>query len=491
MPYDERRRRRPPIPALSWNVPHASLPPEMQVWARGTPVSELIAIASGRRNIPSKEQLAARQLQEQERLAKSARRVYVGNIPPATTETVFLEFMSSAISRYRIFDGLEPADEASRAEGTGLAAQEWADEPQELAQDSDEYGRSMDRSRIVQILMYPEKFFAFVEFPSEEHVRRALLLDGVWFPNGNKLKFRKSSEAAAEEDREEAAAAATHAGPTSRDPALDSLRNFCRTEIPPKSGGDPYKLFIGGIPHEMTDASLEELLSTVGQLRALQIVRDTATNRPRGFAFAEYIDTADALRACEVLNGSEVKRRKLDVHLANGPAARSSSGPAATTPLARMDPVERLGTEFKPHDLRPEHILRTVLPLVRVVAAMLGDDSPSRFVCFPNCLPLSLPAAQQREAVEAFVRGLSEIASDAVSDQQEQQQQQRHQIVEGHVYVPPSDTQDVVGQLFVEFHSTHVARQAVTRLLGRSFMGLLVQNIYVPEETYERMKGNA
>ena len=53
----------------------------------------------------------------------------------------------------------------------------------------------------------------------------------------------------------------------------------------------PFKIFIGGLPNYLNEDQVKELLMSFGQLRAFNLVKDSATGLSKGYAFCEYADT--------------------------------------------------------------------------------------------------------------------------------------------------------------------------------------------------------
>lgn len=74
------------------------------------------------------------------------------------------------------------------------------------------------------------------------------------------------------------------------------------------------KLFVGNLPFQIAEAELQELFARVGQVESVQIMRDMATGRARGFAFVEMATEEEAVRAAEELNQAQVGGRTIAVN---------------------------------------------------------------------------------------------------------------------------------------------------------------------------------
>jgi RNA recognition motif-containing protein len=74
------------------------------------------------------------------------------------------------------------------------------------------------------------------------------------------------------------------------------------------------KLFVGNLPFQTGETELQELFARIGQVETVQIMRDMATGRARGFAFVEMATEEDANRAATELNQSQFGGRTIAVN---------------------------------------------------------------------------------------------------------------------------------------------------------------------------------
>ena len=86
------------------------------------------------------------------------------------------------------------------------------------------------------------------------------------------------------------------------------------------------KLYVGNLPFSVTEADLRELFETHGSVESINVITDRETGRPRGFAFVEMNDAADASKAMQALDGRDHGGRNLKVNEANERPARSGGG---------------------------------------------------------------------------------------------------------------------------------------------------------------------
>ena len=85
-------------------------------------------------------------------------------------------------------------------------------------------------------------------------------------------------------------------------------------------------LFIGNMSFQTTEGDLRTLFEPFGEITRIHIVQDRETGQPRGFAFEEVADDAEAAKAISALNGKEVAGRALKVNEATPRPERSGGG---------------------------------------------------------------------------------------------------------------------------------------------------------------------
>jgi len=73
------------------------------------------------------------------------------------------------------------------------------------------------------------------------------------------------------------------------------------------------KIFVGNLPFTATEQSVRALFSQHGTVEKVSLITDRDTGRPRGFGFVEMAN-ADAARAMQALNGTELEGRSLKVN---------------------------------------------------------------------------------------------------------------------------------------------------------------------------------
>ena len=76
------------------------------------------------------------------------------------------------------------------------------------------------------------------------------------------------------------------------------------------------KLYVGNLPFQIEEKSLEEAFSPYGTVKSVKIITDHETGRSRGFGFVE-METADEAQECvDNLDGKELEGRQVRVNIA-------------------------------------------------------------------------------------------------------------------------------------------------------------------------------
>ena len=73
-------------------------------------------------------------------------------------------------------------------------------------------------------------------------------------------------------------------------------------------------IFVGNLSFQTTQEELHAAFANYGTVERVNIVTDRDSGQPRGFAFVEIADDAEAAKAISALNGKEVAGRALKVN---------------------------------------------------------------------------------------------------------------------------------------------------------------------------------
>jgi RNA recognition motif-containing protein len=88
-------------------------------------------------------------------------------------------------------------------------------------------------------------------------------------------------------------------------------------------------IFIGNLGLDATEQDIRCVFEKYGTVERFRIMTDRQTGQPRGFAFVEMADDADAEKAIVALNGIELNGRAINVSAARPQLYRNpGSGPS-------------------------------------------------------------------------------------------------------------------------------------------------------------------
>lgn len=85
------------------------------------------------------------------------------------------------------------------------------------------------------------------------------------------------------------------------------------------------KLYVGNLPYDTAEQDLQTLFAGAGTVESVNVIRDMATGRARGFAFVEMASDDDAQAAIRTFNNYDLGGRNLMVNEAR-PKTQSAGG---------------------------------------------------------------------------------------------------------------------------------------------------------------------
>ncbi|XP_020216296.1 U1 small nuclear ribonucleoprotein 70 kDa [Cajanus cajan] len=87
----------------------------------------------------------------------------------------------------------------------------------------------------------------------------------------------------------------------------------------PNASGDPYKtLFVAKLSYETTESRIKREFESYGPIKRVRLVADKETNKPRGYAFIEYLHTRDMKAAYKQADGRKIDGRRVLVDVERG-----------------------------------------------------------------------------------------------------------------------------------------------------------------------------
>ncbi len=90
------------------------------------------------------------------------------------------------------------------------------------------------------------------------------------------------------------------------------------------------KLFLGNIPHALSESQVQDWIEAQGfRVESVEVIYDRTTGKPRGFGFATLDDEVEVQNAIDSLNGQRMEGRVITVNRATPLISRSSHVPNA------------------------------------------------------------------------------------------------------------------------------------------------------------------
>ncbi|XP_027036042.1 splicing factor U2AF 50 kDa subunit-like [Pocillopora damicornis] len=325
-------------------------------------------------------------------MTRQARRLYVGNIPFGITENLMIEFFNAKMQEAKL----------NTAPGNPVIA--------------------------AQINL--EQNFAFIELRSVEETTQAMAFDGIIL-EGQSLKIRRPKD--------------YQPIPGMSETATIHVPGVVSTVVP----DSPHKIFIGGLPNYLNEDQVKELLASFGELKAFNLVKDSATGLSKGYAFCEYVDLNITDVAITGLNGMQLGEKKLIVQRASVGAKTNMNNPDAINMIPAQMQIPGLDLSANLH------------------------NSATEVLCLMNMLDIEeLMDDEEYEEIYEDVRAECSKYGTVVS-------LEIPRPVEG--FEPPG-----CGKIFVEFGSPDDSKSAAQALAGRKFANRVVVTSFYAPEMYHR-----
>lgn len=363
-------------------------------------------------------------------LTRQARRLYVGNIPFGCSDDDMIEFFQ-----------------------TNMNACNFLTQP---------------GNPVLACQINSDKNFAFLEFRSVEETSSAMALDGI-LCKGQALKIRRPHDYQPIPGSEPSPAPiggviGTTGGHGSSIGGEGKPPPYIPGVVSTVVADSPNKIYIGGLPTVLTDDQIKEILSSFGQLRAFNLIRDPCTLASKGYAFCEYLDPAITEQAILGLNGFEIGDKKLTVQRASvGARSGGSAGPVPN--LAGLNPAAAAA----------------LLPPVQIQVPGLPSITPSstpRVLTEVLCL-MNMVEPNELKDDEEYKEILEDIEGECT----------KYGTVRSIEIPRPCKSGDGepvpgLGKVFVEFDSATEAQRAQLNLAGRRFANRVVVTSYFDRDRY-------
>ncbi|ORZ18826.1 hypothetical protein BCR42DRAFT_436152 [Absidia repens] len=317
------------------------------------------------------------------------------------------------------------------------------------------------------------KGVGYVEFYDESTVQSALAMSGqklLGIPVIVQLTEAEKNRLALQAQMDGNQAADGHQAPTTAQPI----------QKPPVHDVMDQRLYVGSVNYTLTDHDLRQVFEPYGPIDFVDLHKDLATGRSKGFAFIQFRNVADAKEALSKMNGFELAGRNLKVGMVteksqqpnngqgngindSGPLDDDSAGMTLNS-MSRAELMKKLAA--RETDLMPTAEKVTQQPAVNVPPIPTPTVVSSRTILLNNMFD---------PADETEPDWVQELTVDI------KEECQQYGTVE-HIYVNPNS----MGEVYLKFGSVEAGEKAVQALNGRWFGGRQIQAIFMPEDDYNQ-----
>lgn len=302
-------------------------------------------------------------------------------------------------------------------------------------------GAVIDPRIVTDRLSRRSKGIAYVELSSVEMVQKAIDLSGT-VVMGLPIKVQLT-----ESERNKQPSTSTAA--TSNSTSSGSMQ-----------------LYVGSLHFNLTEAEIRQVFEPFGELDYVDLHKDPATGRSKGYAFVQFKRAEDAKMALEQMEGFELAGRQLRVNTVHekGTNNRIGGGPGAIA--GPVDSLDETGGTLNNNSSR--HILMQKLartdsaPKTATVARPFIPEAKTRNILLKNMFD---PAEETEQDWD------TELAADVKDECADKY---------GPV-VAIKVIKDSQGEIYVQFETVDAASKAHAGLNGRWFGGRLVSASYMSD----------
>ncbi|KAF8342971.1 uncharacterized protein EI90DRAFT_3011391 [Cantharellus anzutake] len=218
------------------------------------------------------------------------------------------------------------------------------------------------------------------------------------------------------------------------------------------------QLYVGSLHFNLTEQDIKQVFEPFGELEFVDLHRDPATGRSKGYAFVQFKRAEDAKMALEQMEGFELAGRQLRVNTVH---EKSS-----TKGISYQDSLDEnggsLSNNTSRHMLmqklaRTEHVTSPAQPMRPVI-----PQAQTRNILLKNMFDPAEESGQDWD---------KELAEDVKSE---------CQVKHGRVSAITVD-KDSQGEIYVQFDSVESASSACASLNGRWFGGKLISAAYISD----------
>ncbi|XP_054904958.1 squamous cell carcinoma antigen recognized by T-cells 3 [Poeciliopsis prolifica] len=141
---------------------------------------------------------------------------------------------------------------------------------------------------------------------------------------------------------------------------------------------EKHKIFISGLPFSCTKEQLAEICKPHGSIRDVRLVT-YRSGKPKGLAYVEFANEAEASQAVLKLDGIEVEDNKISVAISNPPRRNLTDKPGSSRPMGDTTPRQVYGSRGRGRtqlSLLPRSLHRQAAPPGKVENGTAAERAP-------------------------------------------------------------------------------------------------------------------
>jgi splicing factor U2AF 65 kDa subunit len=231
------------------------------------------------------------------------------------------------------------------------------------------------------------------------------------------------------------------------------------------------RLFIGGLPSEMSEENVKELLETFGELKAFNLVKDLNTGVSKGYGFCEYAEESQTNASIKGLNGMEVGTKTLLVQ-------RAYVGAKAPIQPIQINYTLNIGAMTTTVEGLLNMPIKVEAALGGLAATMNLSNTPQKILVLMNLFSVeevrNMDEDEHKDALEDL-RSECEIFG-------------KIKRLLFPIYDKENDIEPPgCGYVFIYYERIDSSREAQEALAGRRFQGRTVITSFYPEKKFKEI----
>lgn len=233
--------------------------------------------------------------------------------------------------------------------------------------------------------------------------------------------------------------------------------------------GGPMQLYVGSLHFQLTESDIKQVFEPFGELEFVDLHRDPATGRSKGYCFIQYKKPEDAKMALEQMDGFELAGRTLRVNTVYEKGAGSGGGTNGRGLGSQAESLDEGGGNLNAVSRQAlmQKLARTEQPTLKlpeIKKPVITQTMQTRCLLMTNMFD---PAEETEPDWEKALADDVKVECESKYD--------------GKVEYIQVDKESDRGEIYVQFDSVDAAGRALQDLNGRWFGGRQISATYISD----------